>query len=202
MFVILAAVLAAVVIPTYALTVERSWAHLGPLAGDGTARRVLRTRRFWVLTGSFALLSFSLYAVTLSAVPAAVEKGLGSSDCVVGSRTHRSRPGSRASALPRDPALRRSLDCAARSAGRGLVLAGYAARRSPGGIFATAIIAGAVRGALTLVQASAVSDRWGPDSYGRLNGVLAGPVAGLTALAPGAAATVGGALGSYASWGS
>lgn len=54
-----------------------------------------------------------------------------------------------------------------------------------------------VRGALTLVQASAVSDRSGSRSYGRLNGVLSAPVSALTALAPAAAALLATALGSY-----
>ena len=44
-----------------------------------------------------------------------------------------------------------------------------------------------------------MADRWGADSYGRLNGVLAAPVTALTALAPGVAALLAGALGSYAS---
>ena len=49
------------------------------------------------------------------------------------------------------------------------------------------------------MQAAAVADRWGSRSYGRLNGTLAGPVSALTALAPGAAALIAAALGSYAS---
>ena len=68
---------------------------------------------------------------------------------------------------------------------------------NPAWIFVTAIIAGAVRGALTLVQASAVADRWGSHAYGRLNGVLAAPVSALTALSPGAAAVIATAEGSY-----
>ena len=202
-FVVLAGFLAAVLIPTYALTVERSWAHLDWQPGDGSEpRRVLRTGRFWVLTGSFALMSFSLYAVTLSAVPASVEKGtdLQTASWVLGligagqvlgrllylAMPHTAAPWIAAAAVGLLGAI---------------VLAGYAAAGHLVGIFATAIIAGAIRGALTLVQASAIADRWGPHSYGRLNGMLAGPVSGLTALAPGAAATVAASLDSYAAMG-
>ena len=65
------------------------------------------------------------------------------------------------------------------------------------GLPTTATAAGAVRGALTLVQASAVADRWGAHAYGRLNGVLAAPVTAVTALAPGAAAAIATVEGSY-----
>jgi hypothetical protein len=78
-----------------------------------------------------------------------------------------------------------------------IVLAGYAAVVDPVWIFATAIIAGAIRGSLTLVQASAIADGWGSQSYGQLNGILAGPVSALTVLTPSPAATWAVALGSY-----
>ena len=77
------------------------------------------------------------------------------------------------------------------------ILVGYGVAASTTAIFATAILAGAIRGALTLVQASAVGDRWGSESYGRLNGVLSAPVSALTALAPSSAAMLAAALGSY-----
>ena len=76
-------------------------------------------------------------------------------------------------------------------------LAGYAIATEPGWILATGIVAGAIRGALTLVQASAVSDRWGTTAFGRLNGLLTAPVTAFTALAPGVAATLASTLGSY-----
>jgi MFS family permease len=198
-FVILAAALAATVIPTYALTVEARWAHLTDRStGDGTAREVLRTRRFWMLTGSFALLSFSLYSVTLSAVPAALEKGLGfqaaawilgliGAGQVLGRLVYLALPHTAA------PWIAPALIGTAGSA----ILAAFGFATQPGWIFATAITAGAVRGALTLVQASAVADRWGAHAYGRLNGVLAAPVSALTALSPGVGVAIASAEGSY-----
>ncbi len=199
-FVILAGVLAAVLIPTYALAVERSWAHLDTQPADSAAaRRVLHTARFWVLTSSLALLSFSLYAVTLAAVPASVEKGMDllaaswvlgliGAGQVLGRLIYLAMPYTSAPWIaPMAVGLLGAV-----------VLTGYAAVVDPVWIFATAIIAGAIRGALTLVQASAVADRWGSHSYGRLNGMLAGPVSALTALSPGVAATLAVALGSYA----
>ncbi|WP_443054335.1 hypothetical protein [Streptomyces sp. IBSBF 2435] len=44
------------------------------------------------------------------------------------------------------------------------------------------MLAGTVRGNLTLLQATAITGRWGTARYGRLSGLLAAPVTG-TALA-------------------
>jgi MFS family permease len=198
-FTILAATLGVVVIPIYAFTVEKEWAHIGDRShGDGAAWAVLRTRRFWVLTASLSLLSFSLYSVTLSAVPAALEKGLGlqaaawllgliGAGQVLGRLVYLALPHAAASWIA--PAVVGAFGSA--------ILAAFAFATEPGWILVTAITAGAVRGALTLVQASAVADRWGARAYGRLNGVLAAPVSALTALAPGAAAVIATAEGSY-----
>ena len=198
-FIVLAAVLATVVIPVYALTVETGWPRVGDRsAGDGAAPEVLRTRRFWVLTGSLALLAFSLHSVTLSAVPAALEKGLGyqaaawtlgliGAGQVIGRLLYLVLPHTAA------PWIALALVGALGSA----ILTAFAFATQPVWIFVTAIAAGAVRGALTLVQASAVADRWGAYTYGRLNGVLAAPVTALTALSPGAAAVIAAVEGSY-----
>ncbi|MFK4806241.1 MFS transporter [Microbacterium sp. ZW CA_36] len=199
-FIVLAVILAAVALPTYALTVESRWEHVeeGP-AGNGAARRVLRSMRFWMVAGSFALMSFSLYAVTLSAVPANVEKGMDLQTAawvlgligagqVLGRLLYLAIPHTA-------PAWMAATSVGVLGAG---ALVAYGMVEGPVAILTTALIAGAIRGALTLVQASAVADRWGPASYGRINGVLAAPVTALTALAPAAAALLATALGSYA----
>lgn len=200
---ILAGVLAAVLVPTYALTVERSWSHLEtPPTDSSPARRVLGTVRFWALTCSLALMAFSLYAVTLSAVPASVEKGLDlqSASWVLGLIGAGQVLG-RLLYLALPPTAVPWLAPAAVGLVGAVILAAYAAADDQEWILAAAIAAGAVRGALTLVQASAIADRWGHVSYGRLNGMLVGPVSALTALAPGAAAVLAVSLGSYAAMG-
>lgn len=58
-----------------------------------------------------------------------------------------------------------------------------------------AIAVGVVRGKLTLLQATAVTDRWGTTHYGRLSGVLAAPATIASALAPFAGAALAGPLG-------
>lgn len=197
-FGILAGVLAVVLIPVFGFAVERRWSHHGANDTEFDAGAV-RSLRFWIVTAALALMSFSLYAVTLAAVPAAVEKGLDlqSAAWVLGligagqvfgrlvylAVPHRSAPWVGA-------------------AGVGLFGAGslvaYALAEGQVWIIVAGLTAGAARGALTLVQASAVSDRWGARSYGRLNGVMAAPITALTALAPAAAAVTATALGSYA----
>ena len=146
-FLILAGIFAAVLIPTYAITVETRWTDLDSQQGaSAEARHVIRSARFWTLTSAFALISFSLYAVTLSAVPASVQKGmdLQSASWVLG-------------LIGAGQVLGRLLYVAiphfsvpwiapaAVGALGAVTLAGYATVVHPLGIFATAVIAGAIR---------------------------------------------------------
>nr|WP_017626208.1 hypothetical protein [Nocardiopsis chromatogenes] len=62
---------------------------------------------------------------------------------------------------------------------------------------AIALTAGAARGVLTLLQATAVADRWGTERYAVLNGVLHTPVMLAVALAPWAGAALAVPLGGY-----
>ncbi len=61
-----------------------------------------------------------------------------------------------------------------------------------------AIVAGMARGVFTLVQATAVTDRWGRRHYGHLTGLLSAPMTITMALAPFAGAALAELLGSYA----
>jgi MFS family permease len=60
-----------------------------------------------------------------------------------------------------------------------------------------AVLAGVVRGIATLVQATAVTDRWGAAHYGRISGVLAAPVTVAAAVAPWVGAVLAKLLGGY-----
>ena len=59
-------------------------------------------------------------------------------------------------------------------------------------LIALAVLAGMVRGNLTLLQATAVTDRWGTAAYGRLSATLAAPITVVGALAPFAGAALAG----------
>jgi MFS family permease len=59
------------------------------------------------------------------------------------------------------------------------------------------VLAGAARGVFTLLQATAVSERWGAEHYGRLNGLFLAPAMVATALAPWAGAALAEVFGGY-----
>ncbi|WSC74829.1 hypothetical protein OG830_36555 [Streptomyces sp. NBC_00121] len=63
-----------------------------------------------------------------------------------------------------------------------------AKRRSPPRAFSPAT---------TLLQATAITDRWGATHYGRLSGLLAAPATTAAALAPFAGAVLAAPLGGY-----
>ncbi|MEV3966053.1 MFS transporter [Nocardia sp. NPDC050193] len=65
-------------------------------------------------------------------------------------------------------------------------------------LIAVSIGAGLVRGIFTLIQATAVTDRWGATHYGRLNAWLSAPVVIVSALAPWAGTVLSAWTGSYA----
>jgi hypothetical protein len=64
-------------------------------------------------------------------------------------------------------------------------------------LIALTVVVGAVRGLLTLLQATAVSDRWGVRHYAALSGVLGVAVTGAMAMAPWGAAATASLLGGY-----
>ncbi|WP_211265642.1 hypothetical protein [Actinacidiphila oryziradicis] len=64
-------------------------------------------------------------------------------------------------------------------------------------LIAAAIPAGTVRGNITLLQATAVPDRWGATSYGHLSGLLAAPATVAAAFARWAGAALAAPLGGY-----
>ena len=69
---------------------------------------------------------------------------------------------------------------------------------SAGLLIVLGMVLGLARGIYTLVQATAITDRWGPDAYGALNGILTAPALAASAVAPFAGAALAQALGSYA----
>ncbi|WP_420752730.1 hypothetical protein [Rhodococcus sp. O3] len=58
--------------------------------------------------------------------------------------------------------------------------------------------AGLIRGIFTLIQATAITDRWGATEYGRLNGLMSAPIVVVMALAPWSGAALSSLTGSYA----
>jgi cyanate permease len=65
-------------------------------------------------------------------------------------------------------------------------------------LVAGAVAAGMARGVFTLLQATAITDRWGRRHYGHLTGLLSAPLTVTMAAAPFAGAALAGLFGSYA----
>ncbi len=59
------------------------------------------------------------------------------------------------------------------------------------------MVLGLARGIYTLIQATAITDRWGPAAYGTLNGILTAPALVASAAAPFVGAALAHLMGSY-----
>ena len=202
MLLILAALLALITVPLHWFSLEREWPLLrqGTDAGPRhTVSAVVRTRRFWLLELTMIVLSVSLLSATLAAVPLFMEKGLTfelaalglgliGAGQVIGRLVFLARP---RNAGP-------WVIVAAAAALAGVSLAALALVPGPAWLLIElGVVAGAVRGAYTLVQASAVADRWGTRNYGSINGTFMAPVTIAAALTPAIGPAVAAGVGSF-----
>jgi len=145
-----------------------------------------RATDFRVLVAAMALGGFCVHAVVVNLVPLLLENGLSLRAAAtvmavggVGQVTGRLFYG-RLSAVA-GPAARAWLTLGLVS----LSTMAFAETPSPFALVAIVSFAGGMaRGMFTLVQATAISDRWGPTAYGARNGVLSGWTMGASALAP------------------
>jgi predicted MFS family arabinose efflux permease len=201
-YVVLAIVLAAVTIPLHFFGLRPSWPvtrGIGQTATHQEISLVLRTSAFRFLAASFAIAGFASFAVVFNIVPlltsrglstelAALALGLGGVGQVAGRLAYR-RLAASTSVRGRAVVL---------LAAEGMSIAALAIVPGPAGaLIALTLLVGAIRGMFTLLQATAITDRWGPDYYGTLSGVLAVPITTAMAVAPWAGAAVASALGSY-----
>ncbi|GAB3584564.1 MFS transporter [Leifsonia lichenia] len=198
---LLAGLLLVVGAPLHWLSVEKRWA---PLPHQSVAEHrvstVVRTRRFWVLVGTMSLITASLYTVTLAIIPLFTEKGMSypvaalalglvGAGQVIGRLLFYVTPRRAKPWLP------------IAIIAFGSTVGVLALALIPGPVWLLlllAILVGAIRGANTLVQASAAADRWGVHNYGSINGVFAAPITVLTALAPALGPLIANGVGSYA----
>jgi MFS family permease len=204
-YLVLAAVLAVVTIPLHLFTLTAPWEREdhpdSPLPHRG--RRVpqdVRSGQFLALSAALTLTAFGLYAASLTVIPLLTGRGFSASlaattfgllgagqllgRIVYGPLSARTTPTGRTVALIGSSALTIGLLGA---------LTG-----PPAALVAAAVALGAVRGACTLLQATAVADRWGTARYGTLSGFFAAPITAATALAPWAGTALAEGLGSYA----
>jgi MFS family permease len=201
-FFILAGVLFVLTVPLHWFFLERTWAPLPP-AHDSEAvhsvRGVIRTRRFWMLEVSMVALAVALFSVTLAIIPLYMEKGLTyelaawalgllGAGQVVGRLLYVAIPHGTAPWIP----------LAVTSSLAALLLGLMGALPGPPWLLiVVGVAAGAVRGAQTLVQGSAVADRWGIRNYGSINGVFAAPITAISAIGPALGPVIAVAVGGY-----
>jgi predicted MFS family arabinose efflux permease len=201
-YLVLAVILAAVTIPAHWFGLRRPWPPRPPIEPgrvDTDPRHVARTRPFVLLAVTLSLAALATFAAIINLVPlleergistqlAAVALGLGGAGQVVG-RIGYAAIVRHTNVLTRTAAILLAL--AATTALLGVLTTAVT-------LVAGAVVAGMARGVFTLVQATAVTDRWGRRYYGHLTGLLSAPVTITMALAPFAGAALAGLLGSYA----
>jgi len=202
-YLVLAAVLAVVTIPAHLLGLRGHWP--APESGrlDGRAAHapadIVRSRAFRVLVVAVALATFAAYAVVVNQVPLLIARGLSTTEAAwalglggLGQVLGRLGYGRLARALSVRARTMAILAAAAATTLLLGILPGPTAL-----LIAAAMLAGAARGVFTLLQATAISDRWGATHYGRLNGLLNAPAMVATALSPWAGAALAEVLGGY-----
>jgi len=202
-YAVLAVILALVTIPAHALALRGPWppAPVSAAQRGANSSSVTFSRPFLMLAAALTLNSFAMYAVVVALVPLLIERGasptaaawvlgLGGVGQTLG-RTLYATLARRTGVTTRTVAL---------IALGGTTTAAFAMVSGPFPLLVgIAIAAGMVRGNLTLLQATAVTDRWGTTHYGRLSGLLAAPATIASALAPFAGAALAGPLGGYPS---
>ncbi|WP_431789321.1 MFS transporter [Streptomyces sp. G9] len=200
-YLVLAGILAAITIPAHALALRAPWpdALTGPAHTAADTAEVARSRPFLLLAAAFTLSGFAMYAVVVALVPLLLQRGYTTSQAAWALGI-----GGAGQTLGRTlyATLSRRTTVTARTtiliALGGLTTAAFAAVPGPYVLLiAVSILAGAVRGNLTLLQATAITDRWGATHYGRLSGLLAAPATTAAALAPFAGAALAVPLGGY-----
>lgn len=200
-FVLLAAVLGVLTIPTHLAVLRPTWP--APMPHQvGTTGGVDADRwpsRLMLLSGAFAVCALGSLAVLTNLVVLLQERGFTVSDAALVLGT--GGVGQVAGRLGYER-LHETLGVRTRTF---VVLVAVAAGTAalaltPGPLallVAVALVVGNARGIFTLLQATAVSDRWGTEHYPRLNGIFGAPPMLAGAAAPFVGSGLAVALGGY-----
>ncbi|WP_240662707.1 MFS transporter [Streptomyces sp. WAC 06738] len=199
-YAVLAAVLALVTLPAHALALRAPWPPAPPPPPrPGGGRSVARTRPFVTLAAALMLNSFAMYAVVIALVPLLTERGAGPAAAAWALGL-----GGAGQTLGRTlyATLARRTGATARTfllmAAGGATTAALALVPGPYALLAAlSVAAGTVRGNVTLLQATAVTDRWGTTHYARLTALLTAPAITASAVAPVAVTALATPLGGY-----
>lgn len=200
-FAVLALVLALLTIPTHLVALRPAWpvTPTSRAAPEGDVGPVGRPPQLLLLSASFAACALCSLAVLTNLVALLQERGFTLSDAalVLGVGGVGQVAGRLGYAR-----LHRRLDVRKRTVAvlTAVILGTVALALTPGPLgllVVVALVAGNARGVSTLLQATAVSDRWGTDNYARLNGVFGAPLMIAGAVAPFVGSGLAAALGGY-----
>jgi MFS family permease len=202
----LAVVLAVVTVPGHLWGLRGPWPDAGERVGTSAPApsvpddpaRIARSRPFLALLAAYGLSAFAAFAVVINLVPLLIERGvdtgtaalalgLGGAGQVLGRLGY--------TALNRRTSVRTRTVLVLLATSATTVLLGVVT--SLIALIAAATVAGMARGVFTLLQATAVTDRWGAAHYGRLTGLMTAPLTVAIALAPWGGAALAGWLGTY-----
>lgn len=202
-YVILAGILAVTALPMHLFFLNRKWTdeagQKSRTPSRAEIRTVTRSSRFIILQIAVALSTFTLFAVTINIIPLLLERGAayGLAAIALGIVGFGQVAGRFFY-----PALERHTTSRARTmllfacGAIGLWLLAFVS----GPIWlliGIGMLTGGVRGCITLLQATAVADRWGTANFGAINGVFVAPITVGTALAPVAGPALAGVVGGY-----
>ncbi|MGH3343548.1 MAG: MFS transporter [Carbonactinosporaceae bacterium] len=201
-YVMFAVVLGVVTVPAHALLLDLPWPRHRHDEGPRErhlVRAVVRGRPFLTLVTSMTAALFALFATSLTLIPLLTERGFSHSLAalafgLIGAGQLLGRIAYRPLTGRLSPRAGTSVILAAGAGAVGLLAA---LTGPPLLLIAAAVLLGVVRGAATLLQATAVADRWGTRNYGTLSGVFAAPITAAIALAPWAGAALAAVLGSH-----
>jgi MFS family permease len=192
-------------IPLHWFGLRAAWTPLaghpdGPGLHDPARRRVVHQSEFVLLVAAMTLGGFCVYAVVVNLVPLLSQHGLSTTDAAVALGV--GGAGQVAGRLFYGPVLTR-FSARARTVGTlaaaSLTTLALAVVHDPVVVVcALSFAAGTARGIFTLIQATAVSDRWGTEDFGARNGILSGAVMAAAAFAPWVGTLLASALGGYA----
>jgi MFS family permease len=202
-YVMLAILLAVTTIPGHALGLTAPWpAHdhtTRTRLRNGHVRAVATSRAFVCLTVASALTAFAMFAATIHLIPLLTDRGL--SMTLAAWALGLSGAGQLLGRIGYAPLSRRTTPrfrSVAILAGGAVTIAAAGLLPGPAAaLVAASIILGIARGAFTLLQSTAVSDRWGITGFGTLYGILNAPTTIAMAIAPWAGSAIASAVGSY-----
>ncbi|RRS01296.1 MFS transporter [Glycomyces terrestris] len=197
-YLVLAVVLAALTVPAHAIALDPPWPaqplHAGREAAFETPaldrRRIITSPGFVALAAAIALTGFAMGTSNLYLVPLMTGRGMDTTVAawalgLCGAGQLLGRIAYAPIAIRTGPTVRA---VAILGTGAAMLLATALIAGPVPLVFATVVLLGAARGAFTLLDATVITDRWGPQGYATLHGILTAPATVALALSPWAGA--------------